>query len=372
MNFYNYYTDIEGLEKSEESGLFPPRFILSVVKKSGCDKSLDTNVTVTLYKEEKERSVEQQPVCFNHFVPISTTAEDSTRANVQKDYSLHFDDQSVSAADLPHPIQHNHPSEQEDSSLYVYGCRYYPKSESTDSITDYDYDYAYHATSFPLRKGKNPLLKGKSPLHLINEHDCHSNKPKLADLTNYSANISWHWEEIALKLNIPQPDIDTINIDYAQQVKKKCNAMFSKWLDKTVEAYWCKFIQALYHVGLDSVAEEAKQHIITKSSCVASRFENIPSSDESNPVDIHELEIFLKDIPKVKKKYFVKRLLPKQIAIRVIKDIRYNGGSTQDNTLKICKAFLEEDPSWSKVYQALKEAECDDLADYIEASFLPL
>ena len=57
----------------------------------------------------------------------------------------------------------------------------------------------------------------------------------------------------------------------------------------------------------------------------------------------------------------------------MIKEIRRNSGSREDNTKKICKAFLEEeDSSWSKVHQALKEAECDNVADIVEACFLPM
>ena len=357
VNFCNNYTNIEQLKETEESCLFPPRFILTAVKKPKCDETLNTNITVTLYKKEKERLIEQQPVRFKLFIPISTTVVDSTHTNIGKDDPIYYDDHCVSATEA-HPMQYDHPSEQEDS-VYVYGYRVIQKSEPK---IDDDYAYACHNTNPP---------KGKKPLHSIKDHHCQNNKPELADLTNYSAKISHHWEEIALKLNIPQPDINTIDIDHQHKVQKKCNAMFSKWLDKTIKPCWCNFIRALYDVGLDSVAEEAKQHI-TKSPFVAPTFKNTPPSDEHNLIDIRELVRFLKDIPEDNKKYFIKSLLPKQSAICVIKDIRCNGGSTRDNTQKICKAFLEEDPSWSKVYQALKEAECDDLADYIEAFFLPL
>ena len=32
---------------------------------------------------------------------------------------------------------------------------------------------------------------------------------------------------------------------------------------------------------------------------------------------------------------------------------------------------MEEDPSWNKIHRALMKAGCDDLADIVEACFLP-
>ena len=63
--------------------------------------------------------------------------------------------------------------------------------------------------------------------------------------------------------------------------------------------------------------------------------------------------------------------LPKQSALQVIKQIRHNNGSKEDNIKEICKAILnEENPSWTKVYRALKEVDCDDLADLVKNDFL--
>ena len=81
----------------------------------------------------------------------------------------------------------------------------------------------------------------------------------------------------------------------------------------------------------------------------------------------------LKDIPECKLNYFIIYLLPKESAITVIKDIRSNPGSKEDKIKKIYEEFSkQEDPSWTKIYRALKEAKCDDLADYVEACFLPI
>ena len=57
----------------------------------------------------------------------------------------------------------------------------------------------------------------------------------------------------------------------------------------------------------------------------------------------------------------------------MIRDIGHNGDSKEANIKNVCKAFLkEENPSWTKVYRALKEAECDNLAEIIEVCFLPI
>ena len=69
--------------------------------------------------------------------------------------------------------------------------------------------------------------------------------------------------------------------------------------------------------------------------------------------------------------YFITRLLPKERAVNIIKGIRFSDGSKEDKVKKICKAFLnEKEPSWTKVHVALKQADCGDLADIVEACFL--
>ena len=365
VNFYNYYTNIEQLKETEESCLFPPRFVLKVTKKSKCDKSLDTNIIVALCKQEDKRSMNSDCVPFNLFVPISATTKDPTYTNVLKDDSLVTLQHNASYICMTSPYSpgYCYQEPKQKHFEYVYG-RPYHKPESADSLT---YDYPYH-------NRKPPVSQGKNPLHSINDHQCHNNKPELVDLTKYSTKISLQWEQIALKLNISADYISTINLDH-QYTEKKCLAMFNKWLNITIDPCWCHFILALYHVGLDGIAEEAKQHINI------STYKNVsftPSDvDESNLnddlVDFHELVRFLKDIPESNTNYFISRLLHKENAIYVIKDIRRNGGNREDNTKKICKAFLEEeDPSWSKVCRALKEAECDDVADIVEACFLPM
>ena len=68
---------------------------------------------------------------------------------------------------------------------------------------------------------------------------------------------------------------------------------------------------------------------------------------------------------------FVFNLLPKNRAVELIKDIRDNDGSRGNLLNKMYEFFLEEkDPSWKKIYYVLREAECNDLAEIVEASIL--
>ena len=54
INFYNNYTDSEHLKRNEDNALFPERFIVNVTKKPGCNTELNTEIIVTLHKNEGE------------------------------------------------------------------------------------------------------------------------------------------------------------------------------------------------------------------------------------------------------------------------------------------------------------------------------
>ena len=80
VNFYNYYTNKEDLEAIEEISLFPPRFTLSVEKKSDCNNDLDRKIKITLFKAEGIKSVESVSFkllfCSRVFIKVSTTDHD--------------------------------------------------------------------------------------------------------------------------------------------------------------------------------------------------------------------------------------------------------------------------------------------------------
>ena len=67
VNFYNHYTDMEDLKANEECQLFPPRFILNVVKDPECTTTLNTDIIVTLYNIEERKDI---PCTFNLIIPV--------------------------------------------------------------------------------------------------------------------------------------------------------------------------------------------------------------------------------------------------------------------------------------------------------------
>ena len=217
-----------------------------------------------------------------------------------------------------------------------------------------------NSTNEPATKSKD-CNRQTSLAPVIDHHHCDNNRPELRKLSQYSAELAPFWKEIALHLEIPECKVRNIDID-KHNVENKCNEMFSTWLLKNV--CWCHLIKALYacDVGLQKVAEEVKLHLKYDSTSVTS-----PDIND----DLHQLTMFLKDIPECKLNYFIIRLLPKASAAIIIKDIRCSQSSKEDNINKVCEEFLkQEDPSWTKIHKALKEAKCNDLADYVEMCFL--
>ena len=54
INFYNKYQDGEHLKANEDNSLFPERFVVNVTKNPGCNTELNTDIIVTLHKNEGE------------------------------------------------------------------------------------------------------------------------------------------------------------------------------------------------------------------------------------------------------------------------------------------------------------------------------
>ena len=81
-NFYYYYTDVEDLLAHEESSLFPPRFIVNVIKKPKCTTNLNTNIIVTLHNKAKGKT-SKDTTSFKLFVSVFTmkNIEDSTEVS---------------------------------------------------------------------------------------------------------------------------------------------------------------------------------------------------------------------------------------------------------------------------------------------------
>ena len=70
-------------------------------------------------------------------------------------------------------------------------------------------------------------------------------------------------------MEIPYHIVDTIDLNN-QLVERKCYNMFKTWLERrTTSLCWCKFAEDLHVVGLEGVAEDAKNHL-EEQSCVNS------------------------------------------------------------------------------------------------------
>ena len=202
------------------------------------------------------------------------------------------------------------------------------------------------------------------------QHLCDDNEAELMALVTFSAKVAYDWKEIGIKLGIPKSEIFIIDTNHSH-VEEKCNAMFRYWLEDVKPPHcWCHFIRALHTVRLYKVVEEASAYL-QGGKILEESFEGAVASVTSPKPTLHQLMKCLKDIPNIHFHFFILCLLSKESAIELIKDIRRSDRSKQDNVKKLCETFLKEvNPSWTKVYEALKEADCDDLADIVEARFL--
>ena len=54
-----------------------------------------------------------------------------------------------------------------------------------------------------------------------------------------------NWREIGIQLNLSNGDLLVIEEDNSHSVKKRCNAMLSKWLEVDTSASWEKLLRAV-------------------------------------------------------------------------------------------------------------------------------
>ena len=244
-------------------------------------------------------------------------------------------------------------------------------------VTLYDENVPTLSTPFFLCVSKfeatDERVSEAAPLPLTPQHHSDENKSKLIELTKYSEKVSSKWQNLAIQLGIPTSVISRIDQDHSH-VEKKCHEMFDYWLINMEQPrWWCHFIQALYNVGLDEVAEEAKQKHLDVNEQLKEPCGSDHSSATSLIPNLKQLIRLLRRVPNTHLNDFIVHLLPKDSAKELIQYIEYTDQSKDLNIEKICQAFLkEENPSWIEVQKALIEAECGDLADIVEACFLPM
>ena len=116
-------------------------------------------------------------------------------------------------------------------------------------------------------------------------------------MLKYTTSISNRWKDVALNLGIPEDKVSIININNPN-VQDKCYHIFKTWLETTISACWCQFIQALcaHNVGLQTVADEVKEHLTYYSTSTA-------LSDRKD-----KKELFLQDIPEGKLNYYISQI----------------------------------------------------------------
>ena len=148
-------------------------------------------------------------------------------------------------------------------------------------------------TLYKTREINSKTFKVFVPLSLVIMADCSDlcdkNKVTLLKLMDFVRKISPNWEELALKLELPEHEVEIINLDHQNSVVEKCKAMFKYWLRALPPASWCRLVQALYAVGLYNVAEEVTaahlQNFHSSASGIALSDED-KSSLEDIPVQI--------------------------------------------------------------------------------------
>ena len=119
---------------------------------------------------------------------------------------------------------------------------------------------------------------------------CDKNKVTFRKLMDYIRRISPNWDNVALKLGLPECEVEIINCRYnhANDVVAKCEAMFKYWMRAIKPASWCRLVQALYAVGLYNVAEEITAvHIQNVHNSASGKA--LPDEDQSTSEDKEEI-----------------------------------------------------------------------------------
>ena len=317
VNFYNKYEKAEHLQASEENKLFPPRFILHIRHSKCCNTYLDTNIYIYLCNNREDKKLEL--LKFKIFRECPTMVVSRCPTNI-------------------HDV-----------------------SKCSSSESDYD------------------IIEPK--------HSCAKNKPKLKELLKYVERYASRWKLIAVQLNIPAGRIAIIQQNNTSDVEESCLNMFTFWLENQKFPCWCKFIKALCTVGLHDVAHIVNEHF--KQLCKNKDKSDIQNDHEILPYKLEPLkripdmcdnnkrddDPFLKQLARVFKVipeyswHDIVTCLFEDGGADVIKDISHSS-DRKEKIKKICEAFLKENnPSWSKVIRALKEADCKE-AEIIEMFIL--
>ena len=403
VNFCNCYTNVEDLRRDDDNSLFPPRFILNVTKICGCSNELNSKIKVTLFNIEETKSVDS---VFKLFVPISPSKSYSTTNGSGRSCPIPSHQCEYNKPKLPDLIRYS-------SKILRYWEDIAVLLGIQDKITAIDIENRAESKcrdmfTFWLERAVNScwchFVKALHGVGLYGvAEEVVTNIVRLPVSETVHSSVSAVQEEFipAKKLKLLESEsVPTSDLKFkpAQSHLELHKSTSMLQITASCISEGSSKIANSSTVGLNSIAGETEINLLESKTapsginssiteaqpllkCVSDT-DNVrmpaldASEDTSKSIDetlnLDELVRYLIDIPEHDLIYFTTRLLPKDKATEVIKDIRRNGGSKEDKVNKICKAFLQKDPSWKKIYCALKETNCDDLADFIEACFFPV
>ena len=68
------------------------------------------------------------------------------------------------------------------------------------------------------------------------------------------------WRRIALELDIPEEEVEKINVEHST-ISDKCYSVFSTWLKRFTNdrLCWCRIVDAFKMAGLVEVSEKVKE-----------------------------------------------------------------------------------------------------------------
>ena len=331
INFYNYYKNTADLKESEENALFPPRFIVNVIRKSDCTKELITKIQISLCEEGKL----DKTIQFKLYVPISVSP--SKRQN----NSLLLDNPT-------HTCEWNKPK-LKDLSLY--------SKQILSEWKEIGLKLGIHRHDISViecnktEESKKCFEMLKTWLErTVSPCWCHFTQA-LTDVRLYEAA-----QEAQKHINKKAHDSDSVGEVLPDTDKGSMHTEYSS-----------EYLEQPHNgssPGIDEDFVHTKDENVTESLKRLDTGEDSGHKNDDITLDLEELMIFLKDLPQNRLKIFAIRLLCRD----VIEDIRRNGEMTIES---ICKAFVKEDPEAShlKISLALSQVGCDELAKDIRACF---
>ena len=73
------------------------------------------------------------------------------------------------------------------------------------------------------------------------------------------------WKELGQQL-LSENDIDVLEANESDDVKKKCSKMFKQWLDTQHTANWSQLIQALHQIKLSNLADKLNSMLLLRET----------------------------------------------------------------------------------------------------------